>query len=110
MIRKLYMVSAIMMYLGVGVMLGAAILLMTENLNWALGIGGLIAIVAVGIYAYLLWRHKDHDSKDTITNIVKTAIGVNYEYLQTDDMNQFVNVRDKLAELIATKVKKVDCP
>lgn len=53
-LEKLWATSVILMYLGVGVILGAAIMLIKVNEDLAFGIGGTLALIAVGIYAYCL--------------------------------------------------------
>lgn len=48
--------AIIAMYLGIGTILGAVILLASRNFNTAMGIGGAIALIGVGMYAYCVWR------------------------------------------------------
>lgn len=47
--------SAIVMYLGVGIILGATIMF-ASGVDVALGIGGGVTLIAVGIYAFCVWK------------------------------------------------------
>lgn len=46
----------LLIYLGIGVILRSALLLTFTNLNTVLGIGGLIALIGAGMYAYCQWK------------------------------------------------------
>jgi len=48
--------AGLVMYLGVGVILGAVVLLGSGNLDIALGVGGFLALIGVGMYAYCGWK------------------------------------------------------
>lgn len=63
MIEKLLAAAVIMMYLGVGVILGATILLIKGNFDLAMGIGGTLALIAAGIYAFCLLRSRKAESE-----------------------------------------------
>lgn len=63
MIAKLFTASVILLYLGVGVLFGAAIVLIKGNANLALGIGGALGVIAVGIYAFCLWKSPKAESE-----------------------------------------------
>ena len=41
---------------------------------------------------------------DEIVDVVRTALGVNYSYLQTSDSDEFIKARDAIAEVVARKL------
>ena len=47
--------SALSLYLGVGVILGCAIMLATD-FDKGMAVGGVIALISAGIYAFAMWK------------------------------------------------------
>ena len=63
--KTLQLWAGLVMYLGVGTILGAVILLASENFNTALGVGGILALIGVGTFAFCAWRtyRAQHETK-----------------------------------------------
>jgi len=54
--KTLQLWAGLVMYLGVGTILGATILLASRNLNTALGAGGILSIIGVCMFAFCVWK------------------------------------------------------
>ena len=63
--------SALALYLGVGIILGGTIML-ARDFDLSMAIGGIIAIISVGIYTFAMWKtgqllNKNNESQDETT-------------------------------------------
>jgi len=65
MINKLFTASVILLYFAVGIILGAALLLITTNFDIAMGLGGSLALLAAGLYGFCLFKAKHRTPKST---------------------------------------------
>ena len=63
MLDRLFTTSVILMLLGIGAILGTVVLFATENMDLAFAVGGGLALIAAGIYAYCIWRGKRAKTK-----------------------------------------------
>ena len=63
--------SALSLYLGLGIILGCAIML-ARDFNASMAIGGIIAIISIGLYTFAMWKtgqllNKNSESQDETT-------------------------------------------
>ena len=56
--------AALGLYLGIGVILGCAIML-ARHFDAGMAVGGLICIIGAGIYGFTVWKTGGHPVKDT---------------------------------------------
>jgi hypothetical protein len=56
----------LIIYLGIGILSGAAIMLLSTNMNVARAVGGGIALGGIALYLYASWkqRHKEDVPKE----------------------------------------------